>query len=473
MPSTYLTTRIITWLVGIVIGLGILIVPTGFYLLSYQYICGNLEAEAEINSRFINEIVNGNPLMWEYETVRLQEYLSRRPRKDYAEARRIYNASGKIVAESVDKLDYPIVFRSLEFYDSGSPVGKIEISRSLRPLMLESVWIFLLTSLIGTAVFAVLRILPIRMIQRSEKALRESEETYRTLIETSRDAILVASTDTNRVFLLNRQAQELLNLREADILYQKLDTLLIFRDPETLQERNILNKSGEITELSQELILVRRDGNEIAVEAGIGFAEMRGRRIMQCILRDVSYRRDAEIKQRELQDRLEKAQRMEALGMLAGGVAHDLNNMLGPLVGYPELILLKLPPDSPVRKNVSRIATAAQDAADVIQDLLTLARRGRYDMQPTNLNEVIKSYLDSPGFLRLSDEHPGINVDLQLAPGIEPIYGSVSHLSKVIMNLVVNAFDAIDTKGTICISTGQQTQLRLIRDAIKSDRVNL
>jgi PAS domain S-box-containing protein len=165
----------------------------------------------------------------------------------------------------------------------------------------------------------------------------------------------------------------------------------------------------------------------------------------------------AEEQRRDLQQKLERAERMESLGILAGGVAHDLNNMLGPLVGYPELILMKLPADSPVRKQVERVGKAARDAADVIQDLLTLARRGRYEMQPTDLNEVVRTYLDSPSFAQLRERSRGVSVETVIGKSLPLITGSSAHLSKVIMNLVVNAFDAMPQGGTLHVGTSLET----------------
>lgn len=158
----------------------------------------------------------------------------------------------------------------------------------------------------------------------------------------------------------------------------------------------------------------------------------------------------------ELRRKLERAQRMESLGILAGGVAHDLNNMLGPLVGYPELVLRKLPDDSPVRKQIERIGRAAKDAADVIQDLLTLARRGRFETTVTHVNDVIDQYLDSPSYRKLAATRPDVEVHLNFDQGIECIIGSAPHLSKVFMNLIVNAFDAMPNGGHLTIETSQK-----------------
>jgi len=174
------------------------------------------------------------------------------------------------------------------------------------------------------------------------------------------------------------------------------------------------------------------------------------------IVRDITERKKAEEQKRAIQEKLERAERMESLGILAGGIAHDLNNMLGPLVGYPELLLMKLPQDSPIRKQIERIAKSAQGAADVVQDLLTLARRGRYEMVPTDINEIVEAYLDSPGFERLIDKHPDVKITITLEKPIGQISGSFHHLLKVFMNLVVNAFDAMPEGGELVIESKQR-----------------
>jgi signal transduction histidine kinase/PAS domain-containing protein/ActR/RegA family two-component response regulator len=164
----------------------------------------------------------------------------------------------------------------------------------------------------------------------------------------------------------------------------------------------------------------------------------------------------AEEQKISLQEKLERAERMESLGILAGGVAHDLNNILGPLVAYPELILMKLPEDSPITRQLNIMSESARDAAEVIQDLLTLARRGRYEKAIVQLNDVIKKYLGSASFQTLQQEKSNVEIILDLDPKLAPLHGSASHLSKVIMNLVVNAMDAMPLGGKLTIQTRQQ-----------------
>ncbi len=168
---------------------------------------------------------------------------------------------------------------------------------------------------------------------------------------------------------------------------------------------------------------------------------------------DISARKQAEKQRKKLQEQLTRAERMESLGVLAGGVAHDLNNILGPLVAYPEIIKMKLPPESPIRDEISKIEKSAQRAADVVQDLLTMARRGRYDMAPLSFNDVVNSYLQSTDYNNLESKYASTNLICKLDENIPRINGSAPHLYKVIMNLVMNACEAMPDGGELIVKT--------------------
>ncbi len=168
---------------------------------------------------------------------------------------------------------------------------------------------------------------------------------------------------------------------------------------------------------------------------------------------DITEKKQAEQQRKTLKDQLTRAERMESLGVLAGGVAHDLNNILGPLVAYPEIIKMKLPPESPIREEISKIEKSAQRAADVVQDLLTMARRGRYDMSPLQLNDVINSFLQSTDFINLEKNYASLSIICKLDEQIPQINGSAPHLYKVIMNLILNACEAMPDGGKLTIKT--------------------
>ncbi|MBK7140929.1 MAG: response regulator [bacterium] len=171
------------------------------------------------------------------------------------------------------------------------------------------------------------------------------------------------------------------------------------------------------------------------------------------VARDISSVVAHEAEKDRLMLQVQRAERMETLAMLAGGVAHDLNNTLAPLVAYPDLILSSLEENSEIRGEVIEMQTAAKQAAGIVQDLLSMARRGRYQMSPLGLNGMIEKYLQSASFREQIQLHPQVKVKVELDPHAVNVKGSSHHLYTVLMNLVVNAFDAMDTCGTLTITT--------------------
>ncbi len=179
---------------------------------------------------------------------------------------------------------------------------------------------------------------------------------------------------------------------------------------------------------------------------------------------------------KRLEAQLQRAQKMEAIGTLAGGVAHDLNNILSGLVSYPELLLMQIPRDSPLRQPLETIQKSGEKAAAVVQDLLTLARRGVSEKEVVNLNEIVTQYLKSPEYENLVRFHPRIEMVTRLEPRILNILAVPFHLSKTVMNLVSNAAEALLEGGTITISTENRYISQSIKgyeDVVKGDYVVL
>jgi signal transduction histidine kinase len=174
------------------------------------------------------------------------------------------------------------------------------------------------------------------------------------------------------------------------------------------------------------------------------------------LIRNITAQVNAATEKKRLLDQLQRAQKMEAIGMLAGGVAHDLNNVLSGLVSYPELILMDLPVDSPLKKPIETIRTSGERAATIVQDLLTLARRGVSVAEVINLNQVICDYLKSPEHDNLCSHHPDIELELNLAEDLLDISGSPVHLAITVMNLASNAAEAMPHRGVIRIETRNQ-----------------
>jgi len=150
------------------------------------------------------------------------------------------------------------------------------------------------------------------------------------------------------------------------------------------------------------------------------------------------------------------AEKMEAIGIMAGGVAHDLNNILSGIVSYPELLLLQLEEESELRKPIEEIQKSGKRAAAVVSDLLTMSRGVASTKSTTNLNKLIVEYLDSPEGKKIQSSYNNIQYFLNLDPKLSNLSCSAIHIKKCLMNLIINGSESIGNKGEIVISTSNQ-----------------
>lgn len=171
---------------------------------------------------------------------------------------------------------------------------------------------------------------------------------------------------------------------------------------------------------------------------------------------DISTLKQAEASNQELQTQLHQARKMEAIGLMAGGVAHDLNNMLTGIVSYPEFLLQEMDETDSLRKPLSIIKKSGEKAAAVVNDLLAIARSGITSLEIVNLNEIVFEYVNSPEHLNLLNYHRNVQIDVQSESLLANISGSSVHLFKILMNLVANAAEAMPTGGVVRIRTENQ-----------------
>ncbi len=157
-----------------------------------------------------------------------------------------------------------------------------------------------------------------------------------------------------------------------------------------------------------------------------------------------------------LEERLRSAQRMEVIGLMASGVAHDLNNILSGIINYPEILLQKLPRDSELRTPVMAIKNSGLRAAEVVTDLLTVARGAAATRVVADVNAIIREYLASPEFLQLQKRFPAIEWKVALDENAANIHCSPIHVKKSIMNLLTNGAEAIPGQGTITLFSQRQ-----------------
>ncbi len=215
----------------------------------------------------------------------------------------------------------------------------------------------------------------------------------------------------------------------------------------SIESRNTYSQQLEVT--NRELERLNADLESVVEERT---RELRTKNEM--LRSQIQERVRADRARQALEERLARSQKMEALGLLAGGVAHDLNNVLSGIVSYPELILMDLKADDPIFGMVANIQKSGQKAAAIVQDLLALARRGVPHTSVLNINnDIIMDYLSSPEFQKMQSHHCDVEIETHLSEDLMNIRGSAIHLKKAVMNLVSNAAEAQPQGGRIIVST--------------------
>ena len=290
----------------------------------------------------------------------------------------------------------------------------------------------------------------------AERALRESEQRFQEVTENINEVFWFYDLTEQKVTYVS-PAYEKIWGRSIEGLYKSYEEWAESIHPDDL---NYAQKSfTEILKagagLTREYRIVRPDGavRWISDRGSPIFNDDRQVLRIAGIAEDITARKKAEKALLDSQEKIARSKKMESLGLLAGGVAHDLNNILSGIVSYPELLLLDLPESSELRKPIQTMQESGQRAAAIVQDLLTVARGVATTKEPLNLNNLIDDYLSSPEFEKLKQFHPTVTVKTNLDADLFNIGGSHVHIRKVVMNLVSNASEAIVGSGKVTIST--------------------
>jgi PAS domain S-box-containing protein len=287
--------------------------------------------------------------------------------------------------------------------------------------------------------------------KQAADALKQSEEHYRTLVDNIQDGVFLIHK--GRMEFINDAFARMLGRTAAELKGINYKQVISPIDMERVVNRYQERQKGNDIPEEYEFRMVHKDGSDVFVNIHVGLVKYKDGVASMGTAKDITGRKEAEKEKAELEERLARSEKMEAIGRLAGGVAHDLNNVLSAIVSYPDYILMKLPEGSPLRKSILTMRQSGQKAAAIVQDLLTLARRGVNIKEIINLNHTVTDYLKSPEFEKLTKHHPDVQLDTQLEEDLFNIKGSPIHLSKTVMNLVSNAVEAMPVGGNIQVAT--------------------
>ena len=302
-----------------------------------------------------------------------------------------------------------------------------------------------------------LLMLNIRKRHRVEENLKQSKARYQQIFGNIQDAYYEVDMD-GTIIEASPSIESVLGYARSDFIGRNMQRLYV-NPAERRPIIDLLMDKHRIVDHELTLLNGRGTPVDIAISAQIIHApDGRPTRIVGS-LRDISRRKSAEQSRQSLQLELERSKRMEALGLLAGGVAHDLNNILSGIVTYPELLLLDTQLPTKIRETIETIQKSGQRAAAVVDDLITISRGFSGHRHPLDLNAVVEEFLSSPEHHDICQRYPEGRLRKDLASGLPAEPGSKIHILKSLMNLVINGFEAINGSGRtgeICLTTGQR-----------------
>lgn len=283
-------------------------------------------------------------------------------------------------------------------------------------------------------------------LKRAQAALSHERERLDITLRSIGDGVIATDAE-GHITLINEVASNLTGYDEPAAVGRPLEQVfrVINENSREVVENPALKviRTGRVVGLANSTLLVSRDGQErVIADSGAPIRDEQGVIVgVVLVFRDVTDKR-------RMQDFAVRAQRLETAGRIAGQVAHDFNNLLAPLMAYPPFIREAVPDNAEVGDYIDKIERAAEQMADINQQLLTLGRRGHYAIEILNLNDMVTSAIK-----HFQPTPETLVFDLDLARDLMPVRGGASQLFRVIANLVSNAMDAMQRVGRLTVRT--------------------
>lgn len=290
----------------------------------------------------------------------------------------------------------------------------------------------------------------ITKFRQAEIALSQSQQRYRLLF----DLLPYGGDVFNRegiIETISRSSERLFGYSSQELIGKHITTLVAPEFLPVFTEKISILLSGKPA--SAEIVMIRKDGKRLNILRAVQpIIEDDG--TVQSLLAlnvDITEKKKAEEKQKKMEEQIQQTQKLESLGVLAGGIAHDFNNILTGVLGNAGLAQLALSPVSPALTNIKRIETSAQRAAELCNQLLAYSGKGRFVVQPVNLNQIVN---EMTHLLEISISKKAV-LKYNLAKNLPAVNADITQMRQIIMNLIINASDAIEERsGIITITTG-------------------
>lgn len=299
----------------------------------------------------------------------------------------------------------------------------------------------------GNPVYFISLVQDITAQKQAEDALRESEERYKSLVELLPEGVWVQRQ--GKILYVNPAMVRLLGASGPEDLLGKSIYQFVHPDSRSSVEQRTeeILRDGITVPLKEQRYMAL-DGSIVEVETSATAVPFGGQRAVLAVYRDIGQRKQHEKERKALEERFLQAQKMEAVGILAGGIAHDFNNLLMSIQGNVSLMLLETPEGHANKERLEAIQDAVKSGAELTRQLLGFARGGRYEMRPVDMNQLLEETSSLFGRTRKN-----ITIHKRFQPGIWPVEADRSQMEQVLMNIFVNAADAMPQGGELFLDT--------------------
>lgn len=280
-----------------------------------------------------------------------------------------------------------------------------------------------------------------------KRELQVSNERFKALSEAAWESVIIH--EDGKIIEANQQFFQMFGYSREDLKDGlTLDVILIPTTLESTQQLVDYNFDSRCNILG-----LKKDGTELYVEAKSRTITYQSRRRQVCTICDISERVTFENEKRELQHKLARANKLNALGLMAGSVAHDLNNILSGVVSYPDLLLMQMEESDKYYNQIKKIQSAGKRAAAVVSDLVAIARGKKLEKSVENLNDIVSHYINSLEHGERQIQYPNVVIRTRLHRNLHNSCCSPQHIHKVLLNLIGNGLEAVQNNGAISIST--------------------